>query len=107
MKKLLEYYRGKPCKMDIGADGQIRWAVGRIVGEAEGAIPMGPLSLPSVVLWSTPHGSTFESTYYELYELDENDKIILKQYELEAYENEKVRWYGAQLDDVSFEILKL
>jgi len=108
MIRVTEYYIGKPCKMNIGADGKIRWAVGRIVGEAQGSIQkFGVFSLPSIIEWSTPHGSTFESDFIGLYELDESEKIDLKQYELDARNASDIKWYGSRLDEVSHEVLKL
>ena len=112
MKRISEYYIGKPCKMDIGADGQIVWAVGRISGEVEGSTTeLSIFKNPSAVYWTTPHGSTFESAFIQLYELDENDKKILKRYEKEAKESikngEGFLWYGNRLNEVSHETMKL
>lgn len=108
MKRVREYYIGKPCKMDIGADGQIAWAVGRIVGEAEGAVKsLDIYGNPSVIYFTTPHGSTFTSTFNELYELDRDDVQVLKRYEIEATSAIGVHWYGARLNDVSHDIMKI
>jgi hypothetical protein len=108
MQRVTEYYIGKPCKMNIGADGKIRWAVGRIIGEAKGSIQkFGAFSLPSIVEWCTPHGSIFESDFMGLYELENSEKIELKQYELDAREATDINWYSAKLNDVSHEVLKL
>jgi hypothetical protein len=108
MNRVTEYYIGKPCTMNIGADGEDHWAVGRIVGTAEGSIQkFGAFSLPSIVEWTTPHGSTFESDFMNLFELTNNDKIRLKQFELEARDTENVNWYDGRLNDVSHEVLNL
>jgi len=108
MIRISEYYIGKPCKMDIGADGEIHWAVGRIVGEAEGAVEwQGTFKHPSIVEWSTPHGSVFETGVIHLYEIDETDKIGLREFEKLAKEDKKVNWYGARLNKISYDILKL
>ena len=104
MIRISEYYIGKPCKMDIGADGEIHWAIGRIVGKAEGAIELKPFNHPSIVEWSTPHGSIFETSLIYLYEVDENDKIILREYEKQAKENKDVNWYGNRLNNISYDI---
>jgi hypothetical protein len=87
--------------MNIGADGQDRWAVGRITGEQT-----------NIVNWTTPHGSTFESEFIGLYELNEDDKIELRQYEQDSLQrsdedDKKNFFYGNMLNDVSHEIMKL
>ena len=112
MKRISEYYIGKPCKTDIGADGQIVWAIGRISGPLEGSTTeLSVFNNPSAVYWTTPHGSTFETAFNQLYELDEADKNILKRYEKEAKEaiaEEKgFLWYGSRLNNVSHETMKL
>ena len=105
MNRVYEYYIGKPCKMDIGADGHIRWAVGRITGPTPDSIENKvPFSHPSMVFWTTPHGSTFETGFLHLYELDKNDKIKLAEFELQA-KKEKV-WYGDRLVKTPYNTMK-
>ena len=107
MKRILEYYIGKPCKMDIGADGQIVWAVGRISGEIEGSTTeLSVLKTPSAVYWTTPHGSTFETGFNQLYELDKGDKELLLHYENKAKATHGILFYGSRLNEVSHETMK-
>ena len=91
--------------MNIGADGMISWAVGRITGEAQGSTrAFNVLKNPSIVTFTTPHGSTFESAFNELFEID--DKVgTLKRFEKEAKEVDV--WYGNRLNEVSHDIMNL
>ena len=108
MKRIKEYYIGKPCVMNIGADGKIVWATGRITGEAPGATKELTLTVaggaPSIITFTTPHGSTFESNFKEVYEITEFESI-LKRYEKEA--KELGAWYGNRLDNVSHDTMNL
>jgi len=82
---------------ELGMPVRIGKVVGRLIGESEKGSRglINGVEMPSIVIFSTPHGSVIESGIFYVSEMDDEDMDRLRAFEKDAKEGGEELYNGA------------